>query len=203
MLPGGYANLGTDLPLIDGYAATMNRIAELRRLKGWSQEVLAEKVGAHKMTIHRLEKGETKLTVEWMQKLAHVFECSAADLLDFAALAEAEDDVEPVALEGMGRMMAAMARKGIAGYRVIGRSVTKVGVKPGDMIAVDASPEAVSGVKTGDIVLVEVRAPNSARVLRQYVAPGLLVTNRDGNNLAMSTDDPSVQPTILGVVMLE
>jgi transcriptional regulator with XRE-family HTH domain len=49
-----------------------NRIAELRKAAGLSQAQLADAVGAHWVTISKLERGQQKLTFEWMEKLAPV-----------------------------------------------------------------------------------------------------------------------------------
>lgn len=179
----------------------MNRIAELRRLKGWTQKQLAERVGAHEMTILRLEKGDTQLTVAWMQKLAKAFGCSAADLLDFAALAETDDDVAPADMAQLGPLASAIAKRGLITYQVTGGSVANLGVRIGDLIAVDTSKEAIAQIKMGDVVLVEMDGPRKALVLRQYVQPGLIVTNRDGNNIAVSLSDLSLKPNVVGVVL--
>lgn len=181
----------------------MNRIAELRRLKGWSQSELAEKCGVVKNTILRLEKGETRLTVDWMHKLAQVFECSEADLLDMAAFAEAEDDITEADMKVYGPVASAMALKGLRVFKVTGTSVSSTGIEPGHVITVDTSPDAISGLKSGDIVLVNLSGRRQAQVLRQFVHPGMLVTNRPGNNLAVRIDDTSMNPTVLGVVIRE
>lgn len=180
----------------------MNRIAELRGLKGWTQRQLAERVGVHEMTILRLEKGSTQLTVTWMQKLAKAFGCSAADLLDIATLAETDDDVAAADLGALGPLASAIARRGLSTYKITGTSVTNAGLKPDDLIAVDTAPEAIAAVRTGDIVLVELAMhQRPVLVLRQFVAPGLLVTNREGNNLAISLNDLALRPHVIGLVI--
>jgi len=201
---GPYAELATDHVSVLRYAASlMNRIAELRRLKGWSQEELGGRVGAHKMTIHRLENGHTELTVTWMNKLARAFGCSAADLLDFAAMADTDDDVELASLEGFGPVAAAIAKKGLKAYTVKGGALALIGIKPGSLITVDESSEAVAGVRTGDAVLVKMTGAKTVLVLRQYLAPSLLTTNREGGNLAVSLSDPALKPAIVGVILSE
>ena len=184
------------------YAAVMNRIAELRHLKGWTQAQLAQRVGVHEMTILRLEKGTTQLTVTWMQKLAKAFGCSAADLLDIATLAETEDDVAEADLGSLGGLASAIARRGLKTYKVVGGSVVNVGVKSGDIIAVDMSKDAIDAIKTGDVVLVELHThQQTVLVLRQFLQPGLLVTNREGNNLAVSLNDITLRPNVIGLVL--
>src|SRR5262245_56569499 len=48
-----------------------NRIAEIRNTRGMTQQELADHVGAHWITISKLERGIIKLTTEWMEKLAN------------------------------------------------------------------------------------------------------------------------------------
>jgi len=50
--------------------ASKNRIAEARNARGMTQQELADQVGAHWITISKLERGIIKLTTEWMEKLA-------------------------------------------------------------------------------------------------------------------------------------
>ena len=47
-----------------------NRIRELREARHLSQEQLAEQAGTTRQQIHKLEKGERKLTTDWMDRLA-------------------------------------------------------------------------------------------------------------------------------------
>lgn len=64
------------------YSATMtNRIKELRRLRGLTQDGLGKRVGTGRSQIVKLERGERRLTVEWMRRLARALDCHPADLL--------------------------------------------------------------------------------------------------------------------------
>jgi hypothetical protein len=94
----------------------------------------------------------------------------------------------------------AIATLGLRAYRVIQRSVINVGVAPGDIITVDESEGAVTSPKIGDVVLVEI-GPDRNKVLRQFIPPSMLVTNRGGANLAIDLNDPSVNPEIVGLVI--
>lgn len=196
------ATLATDSGSGGGYVlSAMNRIAELRKQQGWTQEELAIRVGTTKMSISRLENGLTQLTVDWMQKLAKAFKCSAADLLDLAFLADIADDVTAANDTGLSAIMAPLRSKGLRIYEVTGDGVEGVGITPGQVITIDESADAIAGVKTGDIVLARVTSPQQALVLRQFVAPDILLTNRPGNKLAVGLNDKTVSVTIVGVVI--
>lgn len=58
-----------------------NRIAEIRKARGLTQQALAEKVGRHWITISKLERGEMQMTGQWMTTLAEALDVQEADLL--------------------------------------------------------------------------------------------------------------------------
>ena len=180
------------------------RIRELRNQAGLTLEELADLIpGASKQLIHRLESGKTKLTVNW-RKIAEAMRASPVDLLDMAMLADPSDDVRTLPIDD--HVAAAIATRGLVAYQVTGRSVERAGIKPGDSIAVDQTPAAIGELKTGDIVLARSGHANGdgrdhSLVLRQYVEPGMLVTNRSGPNLAIDLSGPTVTPKIVGVVL--
>jgi DNA-binding Xre family transcriptional regulator len=180
----------------------MNRIREIREAAGLSSDELAERVGTSGAQIRRLETGERRLTAEWMEKIAEELGCTPADLISNATIAEAENEVQPM-MDGadLSSVMAAIAHRGLRVYKVTedGRSVARVGIGPGDVITVDESPDRIAGPRTGDILLV--RFDDNTIVLRQFLEPGLLVTNRRGANLAIDVNDPAVNPQIIGVVV--
>jgi transcriptional regulator with XRE-family HTH domain len=182
-----------------GYADTaMNRIREIREAAGLTQEQLAERVGTSGNHIWRLESGRSRLTQSWMTRLAEALACSPADLIANVVAAEVGSDVEII--DHSDPVVRAIATLGLRAYRVIQRSVINVGVAPGDIITVDESEGAVTSPKIGDVVLVEI-GPDRNKVLRQFIPPSMLVTNRGGANLAIDLNDPSVNPEIVGLVI--
>lgn len=58
-----------------------NRIREFRKNRGLTLEQLAEKVGTTFAQIQKLEKGERRLTHEWMQRIAKALGCQPQDLI--------------------------------------------------------------------------------------------------------------------------
>ncbi|SEG61240.1 helix-turn-helix domain-containing protein [Bosea lathyri] len=58
-----------------------NRVGEVRKRAKLSQQDLAEKVGAHWITISKLERGKMQLTGDWLRRLADALGTSMADLL--------------------------------------------------------------------------------------------------------------------------
>jgi hypothetical protein len=69
---------------------------------------------------------------------------------------------------------------------VLGGSVIDAGIAPGEMITVDESDETVRSITERNVVLVKMGS-GQIKVLRQFVSPNLLVTNRPGANIAIKT----------------
>lgn len=176
----------------------MNRIKELREAAGLTQEELGERCGTSGTQIWRLETGERKLTAEWMVRIGQALGVPPAELISNAIMAELVDEVEPAVMEGWQAVSGAMASQGLMVYRVLGESLVQLGIKPGDLVTVRESQAAIDAVQSLDIVLVQIE---DAKVLRQFVAPNLLITNRPGANIVITTEDRSFKPQIVGVAI--
>jgi transcriptional regulator with XRE-family HTH domain len=57
-----------------------NRIKELRKKNKLTMQALADKVGTTASQINKLEKGERRLTADWMYRLADAFEVAPVDI---------------------------------------------------------------------------------------------------------------------------
>lgn len=81
------------------------------------------------------------------------------------------------------------------------------GINVGDLLLVDSSPKGLESVASDDAVVVELFDKESAyartTVLRQFIAPGLLITNGPGENSVINMDDLSLpfEPIIKGKVI--
>lgn len=60
----------------------MSTLRELRRQKGLSMEALAKLLDTSASQINKLEKGQRKLTEEWLRRLAVALQCNPGDLID-------------------------------------------------------------------------------------------------------------------------
>jgi len=58
-----------------------NRLKEFRDLAGLSMQALAERAGTTASQINKLEKGERRLTLDWMTRLASALGITVGDLL--------------------------------------------------------------------------------------------------------------------------
>lgn len=61
--------------------STGNRIQAIREKRGWSRAQLARKLGCTRMTVWRLETGETNLSVDDLPRVARVLKAKVTELL--------------------------------------------------------------------------------------------------------------------------
>lgn len=177
-----------------------NRIRELRDMLGWNAEELASRAGTTMKQIYRLESGERRLTLDWMNRLAAALGCAPGDLISGAIPSNQTNDVEPYSDPGGGgQVLSAIEAMGLRAYKVTGGSVAEVGPVKGDVITVNEDQDYVKRHLTDrSIVLVRM---GEMLLLRQFVAPALLILNQPGTNLIVRTDDAIVQPKIVGLVL--
>ena len=57
------------------------RLKRLREKRGWTQQVLAEKVGVSRVTVARIEIGNRKPSLELLYRLAKVLKVKVGELL--------------------------------------------------------------------------------------------------------------------------
>lgn len=62
----------------------MNRIAEIRKLRKMTMAQLGAAVGTEATTINKLEKGQIRLSVDWLEKIAAALKVSVAELISQA-----------------------------------------------------------------------------------------------------------------------
>jgi DNA-binding Xre family transcriptional regulator len=65
-----------------GYDAPMqNRLSTIMREKGVTREALAERVGAHPVTISKLISGKMGMTVDWMERLGEALDVDPLEII--------------------------------------------------------------------------------------------------------------------------
>ncbi len=57
-----------------------NHLRKIRLTRGLSMQSLAERVGTNKSQIDKLEKGERRMTLDWMHRLSDALECQITDI---------------------------------------------------------------------------------------------------------------------------
>jgi transcriptional regulator with XRE-family HTH domain len=69
------------LPSLDGAESLSDRIARLRRERGYSQTELAERIGIIQALVSDYEKGKLRLSADMALRFARALEVSTDDLL--------------------------------------------------------------------------------------------------------------------------
>jgi transcriptional regulator with XRE-family HTH domain len=171
------------------------RIKELREKRGWSMRELAARANTTSSTINKLEKGLTRLNTDWLTRLAAALEVEPQELItpsDREPPPIQQDDVElyegglPYGLlnifddrdkekdaEYLKSRFAKQSR-----YMVKSSVLDQIGITTNSIIISDASPEEINRIKTGNIVIAELRENGrKVTILRQFLAPSILVAN--------------------------
>lgn len=174
------------------------RIKQLREQRGMTQEQLAKLCGTQQPQIAKLENGERRITSEWMQILARALNVRPAELFEIA-VAELEDDITPGNANDFKVPIAALTKRGLAVYVVETDNVARAGYPRGSVIVIDkgATREAL---QPGDVVALTAERPDGtlATILRQYLPPGLLCTNRESSNSTMEWDGGTISLELIG-----
>lgn len=183
----------------------MNRIREIRKRRGMTAKELAELVGTDPVNISRIERGLRKLTEEWMRRIAKALEVTPAELLTAPLLQDFQDDAVEYISEAEDHLVRAMRRRNLVPWTIRSNSLENLGIAQGQVRTFDMSQKAVDSVETGDVVIARLyeRGNHSEvrTVIRQFVAPGMLVTNQKVTNLAVTLDHPNIEGAILGVMV--
>lgn len=183
----------------------MNRIRELREARGLTGKQLAEMVGTTQETISRLETGRRKLTHDWMRLIAKALGVTPADLITAPELQDVLEDVEPHTSALEPHVSRAIQARNLATWRITTDALENIGLEPGGVRLFDLSDAAIAAVRTGDVVLLELRDTRRdvppKMVLRQFVAPNLIITNRRSTNIAVSMDHRHFTAHIVGVMV--
>lgn len=182
----------------------MNRIRELREQRGLSAEKLAALVGTTQAQISRLENGQRRLTVDWMNRIASALGIKPQDLIAPAPVANFANDAELISSSDP-LLTAAMSGSQRKIYKVLTAALERKGLEVDDRIIVDQSPVAVAAVKDGDLVvalaydIADLGTPKL--VLRQYLAPGVLVPNSRSTEFS-TLDTIKHSAEIVGIILI-
>lgn len=82
----------------------LNRIGAIRKQRKMTQQDLADAIGAHWITVSKLERGKLPLTFEWSERIAEALKVEETDL-SLEQTPRARVFVDNVILEGRSRGM--------------------------------------------------------------------------------------------------
>lgn len=183
----------------------MNRIREIRQKRGLSVAELASRVGTSQPQLTRLETGQRRLTEDWLRRLAKALDVEPAELIASVTIAELSEEAVPYEPPETKAVTGALARRNLVFWRIESDSLEQLEIRTGAIRLFDMNAAAVGAVQTGDVVIVQcedVRRPGRARTLvRQFVAPNLLVTNRRSGNSVVTLLNDAFEGHIRGVMV--
>lgn len=166
-----------------------------------TQTQLAAALGKSEDTIWRLETGRTKLTIDVMHQIAQVLGVAPADLLPQAQISDLVADVELDLTAGNSDpLIRTLLAEGYSAYKVLTDAVIEAGYTPGMRIVARNR----NGAQAGDCVIAQAeRAWDGKRtlILRQYLPPAILTTNRLRGNVVFNYREPTLAVQIVGVVL--
>jgi transcriptional regulator with XRE-family HTH domain len=61
-----------------------NKIKKIRELKNFTQEAMADQLGISTRAYSKIESGETKLTIDRLNKISEIFKMPAIEVLGFS-----------------------------------------------------------------------------------------------------------------------
>ncbi len=121
-----------------------NNIKKIRESRGYSQEQLADRIGTTFQKISKLERGERKLSLQWMMDISKALGCSISDLISEPAL------VKLVGYVGAG---AEIFPVDISGDEIIDEVDVPPGISPDQVVAVKVRGDSMyPAYREGDIL---------------------------------------------------
>ncbi|OPA76773.1 LexA family transcriptional repressor [Paenibacillus selenitireducens] len=169
-----------------------DKLKELRKIEGWTQEEVAKKLGVSKQTYSHYENEKRRPSLEMVRELATVYQVNIDDIF-------AEEKISDViALPVVGRVSCGngiIAYESIEGYeqtpkewatggehfylRAKGDSMIGARIHEGDLLLIRKQPE----VENGEIAAVLIG--EEAVLKRVY---------RNGDQLVLQSENPNYQP---------
>ncbi len=109
-------------------------LTELRKLKNYSQEDLAERIGVSRQTLSKYETGESLPDIEKCRQLADVFSVTVDDLISYE---KSDEENMGYGIPPRGKHIFGMVRVGEKGQIVIPAKARKIfDIGPGDNLIV-------------------------------------------------------------------
>lgn len=119
----------------------MNRIRNLRLARGYSLQDLAEKIGTSKSQIDKLEKGERRLTLDWMRRLADGLTCTITDIIIAGESAQTAGHMKAANIQSMPRDLPLVGgvKGGIHGFFFDNGKVSDFVGRPANLLGISSA----------------------------------------------------------------
>ncbi|MEL6746241.1 MAG: helix-turn-helix transcriptional regulator [Pseudomonadota bacterium] len=162
-------------------------LARIRTERGLTLEQLSERAGMSVSVLSRLEH-DGQYRMPHIEALTRALGVTIPELLGLRdgapTMAFAEPDVQRLEPQETAQFGSAAAGQALSEtqsyYRAKTGVLDRIGIRPGDIVIIDIGDEALRKVPDGAAVLANIYAGDDASaitVMRQWLAPSLLVTN--------------------------
>lgn len=98
-----------------------NRIREIRKAKGWTQEQLAEAAGLHYSYIGGVERGDRNISLETLEKIIYALQVPAIEVFRFR-----EDSLSYKELDELMALVGRKSKNEIVAYTKIIREIINI-----------------------------------------------------------------------------
>ncbi len=182
---------------------TGERIRQLRLERGLSLAELAQRIGVSQGHLSRVEAGLRGLRYNKMQLLARTLGVPVAEILTSQVLGYVAD-LAPYRPPKGSVLETALSSSTQKVFKALSDVLSELGITEGDPVIAEMADVTKDGLKSCDAVVAEViphGEEEGVLLLRQYIAPNLLVTNSfEQNAMPIHMDKEKVR--ILGRVLL-
>jgi transcriptional regulator with XRE-family HTH domain len=179
-----------------------NRIKQLRLEKGLTIGQLAEKVGLSESHLSRVEAGVRGVKLSKLGALAKVLGVPMIELMPQESFEHPSDLVPFVPPKGSA-VAKALASSTQRMFRVQSGVLNELGISEGDLLIADCSAKSIATLANGSPVIAEFengKSGEKALLLRQHIAPHLLITNSSDQN-SISIQMLKAPVKITGIVL--
>ncbi len=182
-----------------------NRIREIRAQRGFTVQQLAERLGCSYQQVTRLERGQRRLSQEWMERIATALSCRPAALIEKEPPEGLEETLIPFHAEpehtrahpSIVKVEDTFYLRGetpfsekLYALEVRDNSLNLSGILAGDIVI----SELDAPCRINDIVVVQHYTDNDARtILRRYEPPMLLPHATETGYTNFRADDGNIR----------
>jgi DNA-binding Xre family transcriptional regulator len=170
--------------------------------KGLTMSELAAKVGLSESHLSRVEANVRGVKLTKLGAIAKVLGVPMVELMPQESFEHPSDLIPFVPPKGSA-VAKALSSSTQRMFRVQSDVLNEIGIREGDLIIADTGAHAVGEVATGSPVVAEIengKTGEKALLLRQYIAPNLLITNSDSQN-TVSIHRLKSSVEIVGIVL--
>ncbi len=160
-----------------------SKIKKLRLERGLTLADVAGQVGLSEGHMSRVEAGTRGLRFAKLDRLARVLGVPVAELAGGIEM-RCTSDVAPYYPPKGSVIEKALSSSTQRMYRVLTNVLNEIKIVANDLIVVETNPKSFNKIENGKALIISIldEKGNEVLLLRQYIAPYLLITNSNDEN---------------------